>query len=140
MDKDRPDSSPEESASQSKIGFQFQGTVDARNAQFIQGETINIQQATGMSTDEFDRLFHSLIESIQQAPPEKQPEAIAKAQELKEELAKGEKADDALMARLLDGLLQLAPQAIGAAVSLLNPIVGQLAKPLTKAILARFTK
>ena len=55
---------------------------------------------------------------------------------LKEEIAKEEQADDGKIAKIVDGLVEMVPGAIGAVVSLFaTPILGGIAGPVTKFVL-----
>src|SRR5271156_3169596 len=52
-----------------------------------------------------------LIDAIAIGPVENRAEAEAKLSSLKHEVAKGKKADDGVMAKLIDGLVGLVPEA-----------------------------
>jgi hypothetical protein len=55
---------------------------------------------------------------------------------LKQEAAKGEDANDDVIAKLIDGLVKLAPGAATAVVSAFaTPILGGIAGPVTKYVL-----
>lgn len=91
---------------------------------------------TGLSGDQLKQLFAPLMNALQAAPPEKQNEAIQKAEELKKEVAKGKEANDGAMARIVDGMVALVPGAVGAVVGMFaSPILGGLAGPVTKYVL-----
>jgi hypothetical protein len=91
---------------------------------------------TGLSGDQLNQLFAPLMSALRAAPPEKQKEAMQKAEELRKEVAKGKKANDGVMAKIVDGLVALAPGAIGAVVGLFaTPILGDIAGPVTKYVL-----
>jgi hypothetical protein len=91
---------------------------------------------TGLSGEQLNQLFAPLLSALQAAPPEKQSEAMRKAQELKKEIAKGEKANDGVMATIVTGLAGLVPSAVGAVVGMFaTPIIGGIAGPVTKIVL-----
>lgn len=94
---------------------------------------------TGLSGSELEALFAPLMAAVAQgAPPEKQAAAVQQVQELKAEAAKGDKADDNRMAKIIDGLTGMVPGAMGAVVSMFaNPIVGGIVGPVTKFVLDR---
>lgn len=96
---------------------------------------------TGLSGDELNQVFLPLINALRAAPPEKQTEAMQKAEDLKKEVAKGEKADDGVMADIVEGLVALIPGAIGSVVSMFaTPILGGIAGPVTKYVLNKIQK
>lgn len=90
----------------------------------------------GISGAELEKLFTPLIAAVRQAPPEKQAEAEQKAEALKTELAKGKDANDSVVGKLVDGLVDLVPGAVSAVVSMFaTPILGGVAGPVTKFVL-----
>jgi hypothetical protein len=89
-----------------------------------------------ISSADLDKLFAPLIAILRDAPPEKRDQASQKAEALKAEVGKGNKADDSRMAKLLDGLAELVPGAVSAVVSVFaSPILGGIAGPVTKFVL-----
>jgi hypothetical protein len=91
---------------------------------------------TGVSGQDLERLFAPLVDAIREAPPGKRDEALQKAGALKQEVAKGDKADDTVMAKLIDGLVELVPGAVSAVTSMFaTPILGGLAGNATKFVL-----
>jgi hypothetical protein len=67
-----------------------------------------------------------------------QGEALAKLEELKTEATKGEKRDDGVIAKLIDGLVGLVPNAVSGVVSAFStPILGAIAGPATKSVLEK---
>ena len=80
--------------------------------------------------------FFAPIEAALKAAPNVEAEAIAKLDELKAEAAKGKKADNSVMAKLIDGVVGLVPGAVSAIVGAFGtPILAGIAGPLTKAVL-----
>jgi hypothetical protein len=68
------------------------------------------------------------------------PEAArCQVEGLKAEAAKGEQADDAIIANIVNGLPGLVPKALGAILSLFaTPIPSGIARPVTKIVLHKF--
>ena len=119
-------------------GVNFQGPVTAPNAKFAGRDLYNVE-THGLSPQDLDELFTPVIKAIQQAPPEKQAQAQETAKELKSELAKGEKAEDSRIAKLVDNLLNLVPGALSAVATLFGqPILAGLVGPVTKFVLDQF--
>jgi|GEM_PF-2114585 len=111
-----------------------EGGVHGRGAAIGHKATANYRE--GVSGDELARLFAPLIAAAREAPPERRAEAVEKVETLKEEVAKGEEADDSRMATLVDGLVGLAPGAASAVVSIFaTPVVAGLAGPVTRFVL-----
>jgi hypothetical protein len=80
--------------------------------------------------------WQSVADAIRTAPPEKQAEAAAKLDDLKTEVAKGDKAEDTTIAKLVKGLVALVPSAISAVTSAFGmPILSGVAGPVTKFVL-----
>jgi hypothetical protein len=118
-------------------GIDFHGNVYAPGAN-IAGRDLNISETTGLSAQDLSQLFLPLLDAIQEAPPEKQPEAMQKAEELQQELAKGEKADDNRVAKLVDGLVNLVPGAVSAVGAIFaQPVLAGLAGPVTRFVLEK---
>ena len=66
------------------------------------------------------------------------PEAAAKLAALKAEAAKGEHANDGVVAKLVDGLVGLVPGAARAVASAFGtPILAGIAGPVTKFVLGK---
>jgi hypothetical protein len=108
----------------------------------ISGEGIAIGRGaratvtTGLSGQDLHRLFEPLMKSIREMPIANQTEALKKAEDLKEEVAKGKAADDSRMGKLIDGLVDLVPSAVsGIGGIFASPVLGGLAGPVTKFVL-----
>ena len=111
----------------------FQGDVVGR-------DKVVSTTTQGISEETFRQLFAPLFQSLQQAPPERRDQAQQKAEALKEELSKGKKADDSLVAKLLDGIVELVPGAVSAVASMFaTPILGGIAGPVTKFVLDKIS-
>jgi hypothetical protein len=115
-------------------GISNTGTMIAQN---VAGRDItNNTTTTCYSPTQIHNVWQSVADAIQAAPPEKQTEATTKLQELKAEAAKGTKAEDTTLARLVKGLVGLVPSAVSAVASAFGtPILGGVAGPVTKFVL-----
>ncbi|MGQ0603048.1 MAG: caspase family protein [Anaerolineales bacterium] len=90
----------------------------------------------GLQGPEFERLFATLLQAAAKAEPAKLGPAMQTVQELKEEVKKGDKADDGRVGKLIDQLVGLVPGAVSAVVGAFGtPILGGLAGPVTKFVL-----
>ena len=75
---------------------------------------------------------------IAATPAEHQPEAAEKLDTIKQEAAKGPEADDSAMARAVDGLVSLIPNAAGAVASAFaKPVLTGIAGPVTSFVLEK---
>jgi hypothetical protein len=80
---------------------------------------------------QLDQAFRPLADAVGQ-----HEEAKQKVEALKTEAAKGKKADDGVMAKLVEGIVKLVPGAVTAVVSAFGtPLLGGLAGPVTKYVL-----
>jgi hypothetical protein len=113
-------------------GVNITGTVGA-----VGGDIVGRDKVIGAaSAAALDAALKPLIEAISAAPAEKRTEAEARLAALKQEAAKGEAADDGVMAKLVDGLVGLVPAAATAVVSAFaTPILGGIAGPVTGFVL-----
>jgi hypothetical protein len=83
---------------------------------------------TVISRAQLDEAFRPVADAVNQ-----HPEAAQKLEELKAEVGKHKKANDGVMARLIDGIVKLAPGAVSAIVSAFGtPLLGGIAGPVTK--------
>jgi len=104
----------------------------------VGGDIVGRDKITGApSAAALDEALRPLLEAVRAAPTERRAEAEAKVAELKQEAAKGkDKADDGVMAKLVDGLVGLVPAAASAVVgAFATPILGGIAGPVTKFVL-----
>jgi hypothetical protein len=86
-----------------------------------------------ISRAELDQAFQPLTQAVGQ-----HPEAQKQLEALKIEAAKGKKADDGVMAKLLNGIIKLVPGAVSAVVSAFGtPLLGGIAGPVTKYALEK---
>ncbi len=118
-------------------GMNFMDKVDAPGSQFA-GRDIHNYATTGIPLQEVEKFFVPLIEAVRQAPAENRPQAEAVAEELKKEIAKGDPQSDSRLAKLVDDLLGLVPQAASAIATIFaQPMLAGLAGPVTKFVLAK---
>jgi hypothetical protein len=79
--------------------------------------------------------FRPLLDSVGSTTSD-QTEATQRVQAPKAEAAKGKHADVGVIAKLISGLVQLVPSAVGAVVSVFaTPILARVAGPATKFVL-----
>lgn len=110
------------------------GGVNTGGGDFVGRDKVTTYH--GVSGSELESLFTPLMEAVKGAAPEKQAEAQEKAKRLKEEVAKGDQADDTKMAKLIDGLVGLIPDGVKLVTGLFaSPVVGGLAGNATKFVL-----
>jgi hypothetical protein len=104
---------------------------------FVGGDVVGRDKITGVpSAAALDDVLRPLSQAIETAPVDARAEAVAKLTALKEEAAKGKDAKDGVIAKLVDGLVQLAPSATSAVVSAFaTPILGGITGPVTGFVL-----
>ena len=112
------------------------GGVQTGGGHFIGRDSI----ASAVSLHDLDALFASLLAAVAaQAPLDGQAAAVRQVEDLKAEAAKGRKADDGKVARIVDGLVGLVPGAVSAVASAFaSPILAGVAGPVTKYVLDKF--
>ena len=116
-------------------GVSNTGTINTGGGHVVGGD-MTITSTTTYSPTEIRNTWQPVTEAIQAAPPDKREAAEAKLQDLKTEVAKGDKAEDSTVAKLVKGLVGLAPSAVSAVVSAFaTPILGGVAGPVTKFVL-----
>jgi hypothetical protein len=116
-----------------KSGRQSGGVNISGGSVNVGGDIVGRDKITGtqISSNQLDAIFRPLEETAGQ-----QPEAAQKVEALKNEAAKGKKADDGVMAKLVKGIVSLVPGAVSAVVSAFaTPILGGVAGPVTKYVL-----
>ena len=104
----------------------------------VGGDIVGCDKIVGteISKAQLDQIFHPVMESIRTGPPEKQNEAVKQLEALKAETSKGKKADDSVVAKLVDGLVKLVPAAVSGVVSAFaTPVLGAIAGPVTKFVI-----
>jgi hypothetical protein len=91
----------------------------------------------GISPRDLETLFAPLLAAVaQQAPSDKQAAAVQQVQELKAEVAKGKQADDRKVGKIVDGLVEMVPGAVGQVISMFaTPVLGGIVGPVTKYVL-----
>lgn len=91
---------------------------------------------TGGPTADMDKLFAPLVSLAQAASASQRDAALQAVQSLKDEAAKGNRADDSRLGKLIDKLVDLVPGAVSAVVSTFaSPVLGGLVGPVTQFVL-----
>ncbi len=109
------------------------GTMIARD---VVGGNMTVNTTTTWSPTEIHNTWQPIADAIGAAAPEKQEEAKAKLEALKKEVAKGSKAEDGVVAKLVKGLVGLVPTAVSAVGSAFGtPLLSSVAGPVTKFVL-----
>jgi hypothetical protein len=108
------------------------GTVSTQG-----GDIIGRDKIVGRDgSREVEEALRPLTDLLTSTPSEHRAAALSKLEELKREASKGEKRDDGLMAKLVEGLVGLVPSAAGAvATAFGTPILGAIAGPVTKYVI-----
>lgn len=91
---------------------------------------------TEISSVQLEQIFRPLTEVVRGAPPAVQQEAAQKVEELKKEAAKGKRATDGVMAKLVEGIVGLVPGAVSAVAGAFGtPLLAGIAGPATQYVL-----
>jgi hypothetical protein len=102
----------------------------------IVGGDMTVTNYGEMSNTQLNEIFRPIHDAVQQSSPEKQAEAAPKIEALKSEAAKGEKANDGVMAALVHGIVKLVPGAVSAVTSAFGtPLLSGIAGPVTRIVL-----
>jgi hypothetical protein len=102
----------------------------------VVGGNMTVNSTTTFSPTQIHNALQPVADAIKTAPPEKRADAEARFDDLKKELAKGDRAEDGIVAKLTKGLAGLVPSGVGAIVSAFGtPILGGIAGPVTKFVL-----
>jgi len=94
----------------------------------------------GIQGADLDPLFASVRAAVgTHASPDQQAVAGKRVREIEAEVVKGEQVDDSRLGRLIDGLLEMVPGAVGAVVKLFaTPILGGIVGPVTRVVLDKW--
>jgi len=105
------------------------------------GRNAQATVTAGIANEDFSTLFQPLLEMIRSNATDSQPEALQKAHQLQQEVAKGEQADDEKTADLIDELIDLVPYAVSGVKACFSasPISG-LIGPATEYMLRRIQR
>ncbi len=135
---DNSKNNQDEQAKPASGGFNFQGPASFNQSQLSTGDIHNQNvtfSGSAITPDMLAELFAPLATAVKSAPPEKRADAEAKLEELKQETAKGAKAEDSTLARVASGLADLVPGAVSALVAAFaNPLLAGIAGPVTKFV------
>jgi hypothetical protein len=100
------------------------------------GDIVGRDKIQYISSRHIDDVFAPVASSIGAVAPEQRAAAEEKLRALKEEASKGKAAEDTVLAKLVEGLVGLAPGAVAAVVgAFASPILGGVAGPVTKYVL-----
>jgi hypothetical protein len=125
----KPKSTPE-SRSMSISG----GTVNARDI------IVGNKTTYGSETSEIhlQRIFQPLKDMALTAAPEKRDEALRAVESIQAEAHKGESANDGVLAKMIDHLVELVPEAARTIASAFSaPILSAVAGPVTQFVLGK---
>ena len=104
------------------------------NASIGRGASASQQQ--GIDAAQLETILAPVVAAIHASPQQDQRPAMQSVEKLETELAKGSSADDRTVARLIDGLVDIAPGAVAALVSAFaSPLLAPLAGPATQYVL-----
>ena len=107
--------------------------IGGNNTEFVGGNKILSEQLT---PERIDNLFRPLADLLPSTPAGAQPAAAEKVEQLKTEVAKGNNANDSVMAKLIEGVVGLVPSAVSGIASIFaTPVLSGLAGPATKYVL-----
>lgn len=124
---------------QSGGGTIVTGNVNTGGGAFVGRDRVTTTTTihSGLSGDDLESLFTVLLaEVLRQASPARQAEAAGQVRALKAEAGKGKDADDGVLARIVNGLADLVPGAVGELAGLFaSPVLQGIAGPVTKIIL-----
>lgn len=122
----------EKSGESQSGGVSISGSVGS-----VGGDIVGRDKILGVSSAmDLEGPLRALAELIRQAPTEKRSDAEIALTKLNQEISKGTKADDSLMARLIKGIVALVPTATSAVVgAFATPILAGIAGPVTKYVL-----
>jgi hypothetical protein len=123
-----------------KNGRRTGGVDISRSRVTVHGDIVGVDKVSGseMSRVHVDQLFQPFTDAIQMAPLETRQEASEKMTALKKEIGRGKQANDSVMAKLLDGLVKLVPNGIGALTKIFaTPILADLTGPVTQFVLSK---
>lgn len=118
-------------------GDKIVATIGDNNSGIAIGKNITQHTTIGVDPAQINALFVEMLQAAAAARG-KQAEAVAMVNELKAEAAKGEKAEDARLATLIDGFVELVPAGVSAVVSAFaSPILAGVVGPVTKYALGK---
>jgi len=118
-------------------GDKISATIGDNNSGIAIGKNISQTIHGGVDTAQLNALFTGMLQAAAAAPGN-QAEAVAVVNELKTEAAKGEKAEDERLAKLIDGFVELVPAGVSAVVSTFaSPILAGVVGPITKFVLGK---
>jgi hypothetical protein len=111
-------------------------TITSSNVSTAGGDIVGRDKIQYLSSHQIDEVFGPIRKIIETAGPQEKVAAEEKLRALKDEVGKGKNADDSILAKLVEGLVELVPSAVAAIVgAFANPMLSGLAGPVTKYVL-----
>ena len=102
----------------------------------VGGSIVGGDQIIGGASKTVDTALRPVADAVAAAPPEQRAQAETHLAALKQEVAKGDKADVGVVGKLVDGLVALVPGAVSALVSAFGtPLLGAVAGPASRFVL-----
>lgn len=113
------------------------GAINTGGGDVVAGNKTAVTTTTYYAPTQANNVWQPVADAIRTVPPERQTEAAARLKDLKEEAAKGDKAEDTTIAKLVKALVGLVPSAVSAIASAFGtPILSGVAGPVTKFVLS----
>jgi hypothetical protein len=111
-------------------------TISRSNVSMTGGDIVGRDKVQYVSSKYIDDIFAPVGKAIEGAAPEQKAAAAEKLRALKDHPGKGKGADDSVLAKLVEGLVGLAPGAVAAVVgAFASPVLSGIAGPVTKYVL-----
>ncbi len=113
-------------------------TGDVSGTGIATGPGAQASVTQGIPAQQLSDLFAPLLAAIKQAgtAPATQAAAAEKVKQLKTEVAKGKEADDTRLGKIVDGLVDLVPGAVGTVIGMFaTPLLSGIAGPVTQYVL-----
>ena len=104
----------------------------------IHGDIVGRDKVAFLTTADFESALSPIANYIDSVPAPQRLEAEARLSALKLEVAKGERADDTIVAKIIESLVKGVPAAATAVVSsFANPLLGAVAGPVTAYVIEK---
>ena len=114
---------------------------DKAGGDIVHGDQVKTVTQSGVSGEEVAGLFAALQAQLDAAEPEARERALDKAEALRQEIDKGETADDGTLAGLIQDIVDEVPAAAKAIAALFVPApVANIAGAITNHVLSRLRR
>jgi hypothetical protein len=111
-------------------------SITGSNLNMGGGSIVGRDMIQHLSPHQIDDVFGPIGKAIETAGTLEKIAAEEKLRALKDEVAKGKHADDSVIAKLVEGLIELVPGGVAAIVgAFASPVLSGLAGPVTKYVL-----